>query len=88
MSTQRRFFDALVSVNTTGFFYGIKSAFGDGVDIAAAIILGIIRFGIALLPVLLLIVFPLALLWRFLLRPRFRRLKTDAPTPPVAESAS
>jgi len=79
---------SLVSVNTSGFFYGIKSAFGDGIDIAAAIILGIIRFGIALLPVLLLIVFPLALLWRFLLRPRFRRPKTNTAAPPVAETAS
>lgn len=79
---------SLVSVNTSGFFYGIRSAFGDGIDIAAAIILGIIRFGIALLPVLLLIVFPLALLWRFVLRPRFRRPKTNAPAPPVAETAS
>jgi len=78
----------LVSVNTSGLFSGIKSAFGDGIDIAAAIILGIIRFGIALLPVLLLIVFPLALLWRFILRPRFRRPKTNAPAPPVAQSAS
>lgn len=80
---------SLISVNTSGFFSGIKSAFGDGIDIAAAIILGIIRFGIALLPVLLLIVLPLALLWRFLLRPRFRRPKSDAPpTPPVATPAT
>jgi hypothetical protein len=79
---------SLVSVNTSGFFAGIKSAFGDGIDIAAAIILGFIRFGIALLPVLLFIVLPLALLWR-LLRPRFRRRpKPDAPTPPVADAAT
>lgn len=79
---------SLVSVNTSGFFYNIKSAFGDGIDIAAAIILGIIRFGIALLPVLLLIVLPLALLWR-LLRPRLRRRpKTSAPAPPVADTAT
>ncbi|MGI9107385.1 MAG: DUF4349 domain-containing protein [Pyrinomonadaceae bacterium] len=79
---------SLVSVNTSGFFFNIKSAFGDGIDIAAAIILGIIRFGIALLPVVLLIVLPLALLWRFLLRPRFRRPKMDAPAPPVAGTAT
>lgn len=80
---------SLVSVNTSGFFYGIKSAFGDGIDIAAAIILSIIRFGIALLPVLFLIVLPLALIWRFLLRPRFRRRpKPGAPTPPVADPAT
>lgn len=79
---------ALVSVNTSGFFYGVKSAFGDGIDIAAMLILGIIRFGIALLPVLLFVVLPLALLWRYLLRPRLRRPKTVAPAPPAAETAS
>jgi hypothetical protein len=80
---------SLVSVNTKGFFYGLKSAFGDGIDIAAAIILGLIRLGIALVPVLLLIVLPLALLWRYLLRPRFRRRpKTGAPAPPVTEAAT
>lgn len=80
---------SLVSVNTSGFFAGVKSAFGDGIDIAAAIILGLIRFGIALLPVLLLIVLPLVLLWR-LLRPRLlrRRPKIDAPAPPVADTAT
>jgi hypothetical protein len=80
---------SLVSVNTSGFFAGIKSAFGDGVDIAAAIILGIIRFGIALIPVLLLILLPLALIWHYLLRPRLRRRpKTAVPAPPVADPAT
>jgi len=83
---------SLVSVNTSGFFSGLKSAFGDGIDIAAAIILGLIRFGIALLPVLLLVVLPLVFLWRRFLRPRFRRPKTNAPataaSPPVAGTAS
>jgi len=85
----------LVGVNTSGFFSGLKSAFGDGIDIAAAIILGLIRFGIALLPVLLLVVLPLVFLWRRFLRPRFRRLKTTAPAaaaaavaPPAAGTAS
>ncbi|HEY0098666.1 MAG TPA: DUF4349 domain-containing protein [Pyrinomonadaceae bacterium] len=79
---------ALVSVNSSGFFYGIKRAFGDGIDIAAMIILGLIRLGIALLPVLLLVVLPFALLWKYLLRPRFRRPKRGAPAPPVAGTAS
>jgi hypothetical protein len=77
----------LVSANTSGFLYGIRQAFGDGLDIAAEIVLGIVRFGIALLPVLLLIVLPLALIWHFLLRPRFRRSKPDAPTQPAAADA-
>jgi hypothetical protein len=78
---------ALVSVNTSGFFYSVKSAFGDGIDIAAAIVLGIIRFGIALLPVLLLVVLPLTILWR-LIRPRLRRPRRNAPPPPAAETAT
>jgi hypothetical protein len=59
-------------VSTTGFFHSIKSAFGDGIDAAAAIILVLIRVAIALIPILLLIVLPIVLLIRFALR-RFRR---------------
>lgn len=61
-------------VNTSGFFYNVKRAFGDGVDIAAAITLFIIQLFIALVPVALLIFLPLGLLARFLLR-RARRLR-------------
>ncbi|HEV2880795.1 MAG TPA: DUF4349 domain-containing protein [Pyrinomonadaceae bacterium] len=69
----------LVGANTSGFLHGVRGAFGDGVDIAAEIILGIISISIALLPVLLFIVLPLALVWRYLLRPRLRRRKPPAP---------
>jgi hypothetical protein len=75
----------LVGANTSGFFQGIRRAFGDGLDMAAEIVLGLIQFSIALLPVLLLIVLPLALIWRFLVRPRLRRRKP--PAPPVAAAA-
>ncbi|MCA1565974.1 MAG: DUF4349 domain-containing protein [Acidobacteria bacterium] len=73
----------LVGANTTGFFQGVRRAFGDGLDIAAEIILGIISFSIALLPVLLFIVLPLALVWRYLLRPRLRR-RRKLPAPPAS----
>ncbi len=68
----------LIGTNTTGFFAGIKEALGDGVDIAATIILVLIRLVIALVPVLLFIVLPLVLLLRFWRRrhprqPRHRR---------------
>jgi len=70
----------LVGANTSGFLHGIRRAFGDGLDIAAEIVLGIISIGIALLPVLLLIVLPLALIWHFIVRPRrLRRKNTGAP---------
>ena len=77
----------LVGANTTGFFHGVRRAFGDGLDTAAEIVLGIISLSIALLPVLLLVVLPFALLWHFILRPRLqRRRKTGAP--PVADAVS
>ncbi|MGH9901637.1 MAG: DUF4349 domain-containing protein [Pyrinomonadaceae bacterium] len=64
----------LVAATTSGFFHGVKEAFGDGVDVAAAILLGLIRVGIALVPVVLFIFLPIALLVRFLIR-RHRRFR-------------
>lgn len=72
----------LVSATTGGFFAGIKEALGDGVDIAATIILTLIRIIIALIPVVLFIMLPLILFWRFLRR--FRRPRP--PITPVAET--
>jgi hypothetical protein len=62
-------------VNATGFWYSVRSAFADGVDVAAAIVLFLIRAIVALLPVLVLIVFPIALITRFVVR-RFGRRHT------------
>lgn len=59
-------------VNATGFWYNVKSAFGDGVDAAAEVILFLIRAFVALLPVVLLIVLPAGLIARFIVR-RIRR---------------
>ena len=59
-------------VNATGFWYGIRSAFSDGIDAAAAIILALIRVVVALLPILILIVLPAALIARFFVK-RVRR---------------
>ncbi|HZH30772.1 MAG TPA: DUF4349 domain-containing protein [Pyrinomonadaceae bacterium] len=72
----------LVSANTTGFFQGVRRAFGDGLDIAAEIVLGLIQLTVALLPLLLFIVLPLVLIWRLLVRPRLLR-RRKLPTPPV-----
>jgi len=52
-------------VSAVGFWYNVRSAFADGVDVAAAIVLFLIRAVIALLPVLVLIVLPLALIAKF-----------------------
>src|SRR6266496_1330017 len=62
-------------VNAVGFWYSVRSAFADGVDVAAAIILFLIRAIIALLPILLLIVLPAALIARFAVK-RARRIHT------------
>jgi hypothetical protein len=59
-------------VNAAGFWYGIKSAFSDGVDVAAAIVLFLIRAVVALLPVLIFIVLPFALIAKFVVK-RLRR---------------
>ena len=62
-------------VNAVGFWYNVKSAFADGVDVAAAIVLFLIRAIIALLPVLVLIVLPVALITKVVIM-RMRRRRT------------
>jgi hypothetical protein len=64
----------LVNTNSTGFFYQVKRAFGNGVDIAAGITLFLIQAILALLPIAILIFLPLGLLIRYLVR-RNRRLQ-------------
>lgn len=60
-------------VNATGFWYSIRSAFSDGVDVAAAIVLFLIRAVIALLPVLILIVLPMTLIAKLIIKRRRRK---------------
>jgi hypothetical protein len=55
-------------VSTTGFFYSVKRAFSEGLDVAAMITLGLIRLFIALLPILLFIALPIFLVVRYLVR--------------------
>ncbi|HEX8723015.1 MAG TPA: DUF4349 domain-containing protein [Pyrinomonadaceae bacterium] len=69
-------------VSTTGFLRSIGRAFGEGLDIAAAVTLFLIKLVLALLPVALLIVLPLYLLIRFFVRRARRR---PAPPPPAQE---
>lgn len=76
-------------VSTSGFSYSVKEAIGEGVDVAAAITLFLIRLVISLIPVGLLIFLPLGLLLRFLIRRarRFRLARELAHEPgPVVES--
>ncbi|MEP6707544.1 MAG: DUF4349 domain-containing protein, partial [Pyrinomonadaceae bacterium] len=62
-------------VNAAGFWFSIKSAFSDGFDVAVAIILFLIRAIIALLPILVLIILPVALITKFVVK-RVARMRT------------
>lgn len=66
-------------VNATGFWYSVRTAFSDGVDVAAEIILFLIRVIIALTPILVLVVLPLALLAKLGIRMVRRRRGSLAP---------
>lgn len=65
-------------VNATGFWYSVKSAFSDGVDAAAAIVLALIRVIVGLLPILILFVLPIGLITNFVVRRRRRLLREEA----------
>jgi hypothetical protein len=55
----------LVAAETAGFFAGVRRAFGDGLDLAASIVLAAVRVVVTLIPVAVLLLLPAALLWRF-----------------------
>lgn len=71
-------------VNATGFWYSVRSAFSDGVDVAVGIVLFLIRAIIALLPIVVLIVLPLALLAKITIRVVRRRRSTTEPATAAA----
>jgi hypothetical protein len=56
----------IVAATTSGFWYGVKAAFGDGLDTAAEIVLGIIRFVIVMIPVLIFILLPCWFVFKWL----------------------
>ncbi len=72
-------------VNATGFWYSVRSAFSDGVDVATGIVLFLIRAIIALLPILVLIVLPIGLIAKLGIRVLRRR---RALSEPVAAAAN
>jgi len=67
-------------VTAVGFWYNVRSAFADGVDVAAAIILFLIRAIIALFPVLVLIILPVALIAKFGVKVVRRRRASEPAT--------
>ncbi len=77
-------------VSTTGFFYSVKRAFGEGLDAAATITLFFIQVFVALLPVLVFLVLPLYFIARYLLR-RLQRKSANVQVPqppPTATTAT
>jgi predicted secreted protein len=63
---------SIVPTSPGGFYSSVKEAISDGFDVAVMIVLIFIRVALALLPVLVLIVLPILLLVRFLLK-RYKR---------------
>jgi hypothetical protein len=74
----------VVTATTSGFWHDVKQAFGDGVDTAAAIVTGLVRVLIVMIPVTLLILLPLFLAGRYL----FRRFGATRKQPPIIEPQS
>src|SRR5581483_1569838 len=58
----------LIAASAPGFWHSLKEAFSDGQTGATEIILGVVRIVVVLLPILLFIVLPMWLVWRFALR--------------------
>ena len=66
-------------IGTTGFFRGVGTAFGEGVDMAAAITLFFIRLLLALVPVVIFLGLPLYFILRYLVRRARSRPAPPAP---------
>jgi hypothetical protein len=69
----------LVAATTTGFGQSIKATFGDAIDIAASIVLGLIKFIIVLTPIAIIFGIPAWLVWRTV------RRRLPKKSEPVAE---
>ena len=67
----------LMSTTGSGFFQGLKQAFGEGFDAAMEVVLWLIRFALVLIPIVILVLLPGALLWRRLRRRGHLQAKTN-----------
>jgi hypothetical protein len=76
-----------ISVSTTGFGRELRDAVSDAIDIGAAIILGLIRFAIVMIPVALFVLLPLGLVLRYLVRRAKRIRMAEALSNPAPEAA-
>jgi hypothetical protein len=78
--------DAVINTTPTGFWHDVKTSFSEGFTAATGIILFLIRAIVTLLPVFLLILLPLGLVLRYLIRLYGKRAKAMA-NPDVAAPA-
>ncbi len=78
-----------IAVNTSGFGRNIREAVADGVDVAIAIVLFLIRFVIVMIPIFILVILPGWFLARFVFR-RARKMQFSggAPKPATPSDSS
>ena len=67
----------MIAVNTTGFGRSLRDAVSEGVDVGSAILLGLVRFVIVMIPVSIFLLLPLGLLFRYFVR-RAQRMRLAA----------
>jgi Domain of unknown function (DUF4349) len=63
-----------IAVNTTGFGHSVRDAVSDSIELASVMVLFVIRFVIVMIPVFALVLLPLGLTVRYLMR-RAKRLR-------------
>jgi hypothetical protein len=66
-----------LAVSTTGFGRDLREAVSDSIDLAAAILLFLVRFAMIMVPIILFLLLPLGLIVRYLVR-RAKRIRLAA----------
>ncbi|HEY8227588.1 MAG TPA: DUF4349 domain-containing protein [Pyrinomonadaceae bacterium] len=64
----------VIAVSTTGFGRNLRESVSDSIDVASAIVLGLTRFVIVMIPIVVLIILPLGLVATFFVR-RAKRIR-------------
>ena len=72
----------IIAATTGGFWHSVKLAFGDGLDTSAGIVIGLIRFVLVMIPVVLLVLLPGWFVFRWL----WRKVEWAKPSVPLTGS--
>jgi len=76
----------MIAVNTSSFGRSLRESVSDSVDVASAIVLGLTRFFIVMIPIVVLIILPIGLIGSvFVRRVRRMRLAQVLNATPVSE---